>query len=73
MLLAATWLDLEMITRSKEVRQRTTNIVQYHLYVECKKNDINELICITENGVFQRACGSPTKYQHESVDDRLQQ
>ena len=33
---AATWLDLEIITLS-EVRQRKTNIIWCHLYVESKK------------------------------------
>ena len=32
----ATWMDLEMIILS-EVRQRKTNIMWYHLYVESKK------------------------------------
>ena len=40
---AATWLDLEMIILS-EVSQTKTNIIWYHLYVESKKNDTNELI-----------------------------
>ena len=31
---AATWMDLEMI---KYVRQRKTNIIWYHFYVESKK------------------------------------
>ena len=35
--------SLEMITLS-EVRQRKTNITQYHLYVDSKKSDTNELI-----------------------------
>ena len=33
---AATWIDLEIIILS-EVRQRKTNIIWYHLYVESKK------------------------------------
>ena len=33
---AATWMDLEIIILS-EVRQRKTNIIWYHLYVESKK------------------------------------
>ena len=41
---AATWMNLEIITPSEEVRQRKTSIIQYHLYVESKKNDINKLI-----------------------------
>ena len=32
---AATWMDLEIITLS-EVRQRKTNTIWYHLYVESK-------------------------------------
>ena len=47
MALAATWRDLEIIILS-EVRERKTNIVFYHLYVESKKNDINESIHKTE-------------------------
>ena len=45
MLFATTWMDLEIITPS-EVSQRKTNI--YHLSVESKKNDANELIYKTE-------------------------
>ena len=33
---AATWMDLEIIILS-EVRQRKTNIIWYHSYVESKK------------------------------------
>ena len=36
MLLAATWLDLEIIILS-EVRQRKINIIWYHLHAESKK------------------------------------
>ena len=36
MSLAATWMDLDTVILS-EVRQRKTNIVWYHLYVESKK------------------------------------
>ena len=39
---AATWMDLEIIILS-EVSQTKTNIIWYHLYVESKKNDTNEL------------------------------
>ena len=39
---AATWMDLEIIILS-EVSQTNKNIIWYHLYVESKKNDINEL------------------------------
>ena len=44
---ATTWMDLETIILS-EVRWRKTNILSYHLHVESKKNDINELIYKTE-------------------------
>ena len=44
---AATWMDLENITLS-EVSQTKTNIIRYHLHVESKKNDTNELIYKTE-------------------------
>ena len=44
---AATWMDLEIIILS-EVSQTNKNIIWYHLYVESKKNDINELIYETE-------------------------
>ena len=41
---AATWMDLEIIIQS-EVRQRKTNTICYHLYVESlKKKDTNGLI-----------------------------
>ena len=40
---ATTWMDLE-INKLSEVSQRKTNIISYHLYVESKKNDTNELI-----------------------------
>ena len=43
---SATWMDLEIIILS-EISQRKTNII-YHLYVESKKNDTNELIYRTE-------------------------
>ena len=42
MLFAATWMELEIIP--SEVSQTKTNIIQYHLHVEYKKNDTNELI-----------------------------
>ena len=44
---AASWMDLE-ITILSEISQRKTNIIWYHLYVESKKNDTNELIYKTE-------------------------
>ena len=43
----ATWMDLELIILS-EVSQRKTNIISYHLYVDSKNNDTNELIYKTE-------------------------
>ena len=42
---ATTWVDLEIIILSA-ASQTKTNI--YHLYVESKKNDMNELIYKTE-------------------------
>ena len=44
---AATWMDLEIIMLSGVSRRKTTTI-RYHLYVESKKNDTNELIYKTE-------------------------
>ena len=44
---ATTWMDVE-ITILSEISQRKTNIIWYHLYVESKKNDTNELIYKTE-------------------------
>ena len=44
---AATGMDLEIIILS-EVHQTKANIIWYHLYVESKKNYINELIYKTE-------------------------
>ena len=42
---AATWMDLEIIILNEVSQtQRKTNIIWYHLYVESKKNDANELI-----------------------------
>ena len=40
---AATWMDQEIITLS-EVSWKKTNITWYHLYVESKKKNTNELI-----------------------------
>ena len=45
MLLAATWMDLEIITVS-EISQRKTNIIWYHLYEEPK--NIIQMIYKTE-------------------------
>ena len=37
------WMDLEMI-RLRRISQTKTNTIWYHLYVEYKKNDTNELL-----------------------------
>ena len=37
---AATWMDLENIV-PHEVRQKKTNIIPYHSYVESLKNNTN--------------------------------
>ena len=39
---AATWMDLESIMLSENVRQRKTNTVGYLLYLESKKNTTSE-------------------------------
>ena len=44
---AATWMYQEIIILS-EVSQRKTNTVWYHLYVESKKSDTNDLVYTTE-------------------------
>ena len=44
---ASTWMDLEIIILS-EISQRKAHTPLYHLYVESKKNDTNELIYKTE-------------------------
>ena len=44
---AEMWIQLEILILS-EVRQWRTNIIWYHLYVESKIKDTNELICRTE-------------------------
>ena len=44
---AATWMDFEIIILSEVIRQRKTDI-WYHLYVESKKRDTNELIYKTK-------------------------
>ena len=44
---AATCMDLEIIIIS-EFSHMKTNIIWYHLYVESKKSDTNELIYETE-------------------------
>ena len=40
---AATWMDLEIIILSEVSQTEKTNIIWYHLYVESKENDRNEL------------------------------
>ena len=47
----ATWMNLEMTILSK-VDQRKTNIIGYHLYVESKKKDANELTSKTETNLW---------------------
>ena len=42
-----TWMDLDIVI-SNEVVQTKTNIIWFHVYVESKKNDTNELIYKTE-------------------------
>ena len=44
--LTAIWMELEFVMLS-EVSQTKRNIMQYHLYVESKKNDTNALILNT--------------------------
>ena len=39
---AATWMDLQIMILSKVVD--TNNAISCHLYMESKKNDMNELI-----------------------------
>ena len=41
---AATWMDLEMIILSELSQTEKENIICYHLSVECKKNDMSELL-----------------------------
>ena len=46
---AATWMDLEIIiSQVREVRQKKTSLIWYHLYAEFLKNYTNELIYKTE-------------------------
>ena len=50
---AATWMDLECIilSDSESLRQRKTNFIQNHSYVESKKETFtNELVCKRETG-----------------------
>ena len=44
---AAIWMELGIIILS-EVRQKKINIIWYHLYMESKKTDTNELTYKTE-------------------------
>ena len=47
----ATWIDLEIIIlneASHKEKDKYPNMVWYHLYVESKKNDTNELIYKTK-------------------------
>ena len=44
--LAATWMNLESIILSEGSQKKRQ--ISYHLYVESKKNDTNELIYKTE-------------------------
>ena len=45
---SATWKDLEIITLS-EVKQKKTNIIWYHLYIESKIIDTDELTYKTDS------------------------
>ena len=45
---ATTWMDLEITILNEISQTDKTNIIWYHLYVESKKNDTNELIYKTE-------------------------
>ena len=47
---AEAWMNLEIIILS-EIRQRKTNIIWYHLYVEFHKNNTKELIYKTETNL----------------------
>ena len=61
--LAATWMNLESIILSEGSQKKRQ--ISYHLYVESKKNDTNELIYKTEidsqilktNSYQRRKCG----------------
>ena len=57
-------MDLEIIIVS-EVRQWKTNITWYHLYVESKKKDTNELIA--EQKQKDRLCKQIYGYQRRQV------
>ena len=48
---AVTWMDLKIPILS-EVRQKKTNIIWYHLYVEANKNNMKELIHKIETNRF---------------------
>ena len=47
MSLAATWMDIEMVKLSEDIRQKKTNTMWCHLCME-SESDINELIYKTE-------------------------
>ena len=67
---AAIWMDQEIIILN-EVRQRKTNIIWHHLYVESKKkSDANELIYKTET---DSDLGNKHSYRREAwgTRDRL--
>ena len=55
--------DLEIIILSKS--DRNTNVIWYHLYVESKKNDTNELIYKTETDLENKH-----GYQRRNVEMR---
>ena len=44
---AAVWMDTEIIVLH-EVSQTQTNVIWYHLHIEWKKSDTNELLPKTE-------------------------
>ena len=57
---AVTWMDLEIIKLS-EVRQRRTNIIRYHLFVESKK--MIQMNLFTEQKQTHRHRKQPNGYQ----------
>ena len=58
----ATWMDLEIIILS-EVRQKKTNIICYHLYVESKKMTQMNIFAKrkTLTGLENKLCSSKRK------------